>query len=117
MAKVEFRLVKQPRLICTITEKDDCLDVDGAIVRLEITSSMSDSEVESLKDTIMKKGAASVRVVKKMNAPAVVSHQNKPIVSTSSVREVIDEMIIESFSDDKETLKKVIETALSESGM
>lgn len=88
----------------------------GSIVRLQPPHDATDSQVETLRDTLVGFGAW-VRVTPRATAPAVVRPRALVERVNKGVRQIVGELIAESRCDDHAALTEIVEAAISAEGL
>lgn len=115
---VEVVLLEGSSRLLTLRSGDPIVDVLGAIVRFVPAAADSAEDRVRMKDVALRAGARHVWLAPAEAAAAVVSERPSPIVDAAeSPRAVIEKMVEDSYSRNRELLREVVGAALAKVGL
>lgn len=94
----------------------DPRELAGAIVRVKPSRDADRDEVQRVREKFLNFGAAAVRVVARAAEAVVVDAYNE-LAPAQDVREVVEQMAEEANTQDRDALKRVLESALARAGL
>jgi hypothetical protein len=91
--------------------------VDGAFVRLDPPANIDDEDVKRLHAMVVEEGAVAVKVLPTRRNAVAAEYAAPKQVAHTSARGLIEGMVAEARSHDREALAAVVDDAMKEAGL